>query len=139
MNRNTESIGFLIVEVRTANGAIPVEGAQVYVYPLAENGDKNDAVYSLTTDSSGRTQRVALEAKSKSLSLAPGNEVPFMSYNVTVTAPGFYSSDKSRVPVFEGVTSILPFELIPLSEYANSESYNPDGIGRFTVTPNTDL
>ena len=138
MNKNTESIGFLIVEARTANGALPVEGAQVYVYPLSEDG-KNDAVYSLRTNSSGRTERVALEAKGKALSLSPGNASPFMSYNVSLRAPGFYSSDKSNVPIFEGVTSILPFNLVPLSEYADPESYNPDGIGRFTVTPDTNL
>lgn len=137
MDNNTESIGFLIAEVRTANGALPIEGARVYVYPLDE--EKGDVIYSLRTNSSGRTERVALEAKSKELSMNYGNDEPFNSYNVTVTADGYYSSDKSRVPVFEGVTSVLPFELIPLSEYADPESFNPDGIGRFSVTPSTDL
>ncbi|MBO5373910.1 MAG: carboxypeptidase regulatory-like domain-containing protein [Clostridia bacterium] len=135
MNQSTENIGFLIVEVKTANGAIPLEGARVYVYPIEEN----DAIYSLRTNSSGRTERVALEAKNKMLSLTPGNDEPFINYNVTVTAQGYYSADKSRVPVFEGVTSILPFDLIPLSEGSSPESFEPDSLGRFTVTPNTDL
>ena len=137
MDNNTESIGFLIAEVRTANGAIPIENALVYVYNFG-NG-KNDVVYSLRTDSSGRTERVALDTKDKSLSMSPGNDSPFTTYNVTVTADGYYNSSKSRVPVFEGVTSILPFDLIPLAEYANPESFNPDGIGRYSITPDTDL
>ncbi len=135
MDKNTESIGFLIAEARTANGAIPIEGARVYVY--ASDDERNDVIYSLRTDISGRTERVALKAKSKELSMSPGNAQPFEIYNITVTAEGYYSSDKSRVPIFEGVTSILPFNLIPLSEYSNPESFNPDGQGRFTVTPDT--
>ena len=135
-DRNTESIGFLTVEVRTANGAIPIEGALVYVYPLDEN---EGVIYSLRTDSSGRTDRVALKTKSMDLSMTPGNVEPYMSYNVTTSADGYYFSSKARIPIFEGVTSILPVNLVPLSEYANPDSFNPDGAGRFSVTPNTDL
>ena len=140
-DRNTESIGFLIAEVRTANGAIPVENALVYVYPSSEgqNDRQNDVIYSLRTDSSGMTERVALPTQAKELSMAPNGSQPFTNYNVTVTAEGYYSSDKSRVPIFAGVTSILPFDIIPLSEYGDPESFTPDGIGRFTVTPNTEL
>ena len=136
MDRNTESIGFLIAEVRTANGAIPIEGARVHIYPF---DDEKDVIYSLRTDSSGMTEKVALDTKSKALSMVPGNEQPFAIYNITATAEGYYSSDKARVPIFEGVTSILPFNLIPLGEYSDPESYNPDGAGRFSVTPNTNL
>lgn len=136
MDRNTESIGFLIAEARTANGAIPVEGARVYVYP---SDNESDVIYSLRTDASGRTEKVALDTKSKELSMEPGNEQPFAIYNITATAEGYYSSDKSRVPIFEGITSILPFNLVPLGESSDPESYNPDGVGRFSVTPNTDL
>ena len=137
MNKNTESIGFLIAEVRTANGAIPIEGARVYVYESKE--DDSGVIYSLRTDKSGMTEKVALDAKSKELSTTPGNEQPFTIYNIPATADGYYSSDKSRVPIFEGVTSILPFNLIPLGEYSDPESFTPDGAGRFSVTPNTSL
>ena len=137
MNKNTESIGFLIAEVRTANGAIPIEGARVYIYESRE--EESGVIYSLRTDKSGMTEKVALDAKSKELSRVPGNEQPFTIYNITATADGYYSSDKSRVPIFEGVTSILPFNLIPLGEYSDPESFTPDGAGRFSVTPNTNL
>ncbi len=135
-NTETESIGFLTVEVRTANGAIPIENARVYIYPV---GDENDVLYSLRTSSTGQTPRVALDAKRRELSMEPGNLEPFTLYNVTVTADGFYSADRSRVPLFEGISSILPFDLIPLAENASPENFEPDGIGRFAVTPSTDL
>lgn len=137
MDKGTENIGFLIVETRTASGAIPIEGARVYVYSSGE--ENNDVIYSLRTNSSGMSEKVALATKRKGLSMSPGNESPFTTYNVTVSADGYYSADKSDVPIFEGVTSILPFDLIPLSEYSNPNSFTPDGIGRFTVTPKTNL
>lgn len=135
-NASTESIGFLTVEVRTANGAIPIENARVYVYPAVKT---NDVLYSLRTNSSGQTPRVALETKKKELSQEPGNFEPFTLYNVEVLADGYYSSSSSRVPMFEGVTSILPFDLVPLSENASVENFEPNGARRFSVTPNTNL
>lgn len=137
MDRGTENIGFLIVEVRTASGAIPIEGALVYVYPSGEG--ENDVLYSLRTNSSGMSERVALATRNKDLSTSPGVKSPFISYNVAVSAPGYYGASKSNVPIFEGVSSILPFDLIPLSENSNPNSFTPDGIGRFTVTPETRL
>ncbi len=133
---NTESIGFLTVEVKTANGAIPIEGATVYVYPATEG---SDLLYSLRTNQSGQSERVALDTKDKKMSQVPGIEQPYTLYNVSVSAPGYYFSEKSSIPIFEGVNSILPFDLIPLSEGANPESFEPDGIGRFSKTPSTDL
>ncbi len=133
---STENIGFLTIEAKTANGAIPIENARVYIYPL---GDENSVIYSLRTDSAGQTEKVALETKSKDLSLVPGNFEPFSLYNVTVSADGYYSASRSRVPMFEGVHSILPFDLIPLSENSSPESFEPDGINRFSTIPNTEL
>ena len=76
---NTESIGFLTVEVKTANGAIPIEGATVYVYPATEG---SDLLYSLRTNQSGQSERVALDTKDKKMSQVPGIEQPYTLYNV---------------------------------------------------------
>ena len=135
-DNSIESIGFLTTEVRTANGAIPLENALVYVY---STGNENDVLYSLRTNSAGQTPKIALATKSKDLSLVPGNFEPFSLYNVTVTADGYYSASRSRVPMFEGVNSILPFDLVPLSENSNPESFEPDGLDRFIVIPDTEL
>ena len=48
-----EGIGFLEVAVRTANGALPVEGARVSVYNYTEgqNGNgRGSLIYSVLTD-----------------------------------------------------------------------------------------
>lgn len=142
MNSQNESIGFLIVEVTTANGALPVEDALIYVYPATSGAPLPDnttgAIYSLRSDSSGRSDKIALDTKPRSLSLSPGNDSPFTTYNIYVRAEGFYDSQKLSVPIFQGVTSIQPVEMIPLSEYANPSSATPDNIGRFSnsIEPN---
>ncbi len=135
-------IGFLVVNARTANGSLPIENAIVNIY---EN-KKDEGVmangyllYTLKTNSLGQTEKIALPAKSSSLSLTPGNERPFYSYNVFVSKEGYFDSDVINAPVFQGITSILPVNLIPLSEYSNPNDYNPSQDSRFVEIPDTDL
>ena len=59
MNNDTLSAtGYLSVAVRTAEGAIPIEGALVTV--RSENGGEGDAIASFLTDNSGLTPRIYL-------------------------------------------------------------------------------
>ena len=139
---NSDTIGFLTVKVTTANGAIPIENAAVHISgydPKDEGTDTGDAIYSLRTDLSGRTDTVALNTKDAVLSNTPGNITPFSTYNITVTADGYYESEKINVPIFQGITSIQNVELIPLSEFADPYSATPNEAGRFTVTPDNEL
>ena len=125
MNIQGDEIGFLTVDVKTANGALPVENAQVTIYNSASNTEKDpsslssDVIYNLTTDRSGKTQKVALKTKSAQLSQSPDEKIPFMSYNISVNADGFYDNSYLNVPIFQGITSIQEVLLIPLSEFAS--------------------
>ena len=62
-----DKLGFLIVQAVTANGALPVPDATVHIYEYAEDFDteRTDILYSLRTDASGRTEKIALDAKDK--------------------------------------------------------------------------
>ncbi|MBQ7789012.1 MAG: hypothetical protein IJ398_05100 [Clostridia bacterium] len=137
MNNENDSVGFLIVSVNTANGALPVEGATVTVY--GGNEAKSDVIYSLKTDESGRTEKVVLSTKSKELSTEPGNIAPFKSYNIEVSAPGYYDNNYINVPIFQGITSLQGVSLIPLSEFSAPNDYIPNSGRRYFETPNTDL
>ena len=67
--------GYIIVNVTTANQAIPIEGASVYVYeyfPQQSEGDPGELITVETTNSSGATKRIALPAPDRSISLSPG-------------------------------------------------------------------
>ena len=129
MNIENDVVGFLTVIVRTANGALPIENAQVTIYDYG-NGDSvvsnSDIIYVLSTDNSGRTQKVVLNTKSKDVSLAPKNQVPFKGYNINVTKEGYYDSSYVNVPIYQGVTSLQFVNLIPLSEYSSPTDAIPN-------------
>lgn len=147
MENLTDTIGFLTVTVRTANGAIPIENALVNIYEnyTTRNGN-NDVlnsngylVYSTRTNKNGQTEKIALPTKGASLSKSPGNERPFMSYNVFASSEGYFDSDVINIPVFQGITSVQPINLIPLSEYASPKDDVPYNDSRFVEIPDTIL
>ena len=145
MNSENEAIGFMEVIVKTANGAIPIENARVSIYEhlpaegSEQSGDKGNILYSLLTDTSGRTPRVALSAKDKSLSTEYGNKNPYKTYSIAVEKDGYYTNRYTGVPVFQGITSLQPVDLVPLLEYASPKDDYPSLEKRYIETPSTDL
>ena len=123
---NSPTVGYLIVNVSTARGAIPLEDAAVTV--TYDEPDNTSVFAVMTTDMSGKSQKIELPAPSRELSEAPGNTKPYATYTVAVEKEGYYSVTNAGVPIFAGVTSIQPVEMIPLAEY-NSDTVYPR-IGR---------
>lgn len=123
---NKSDIGYLIVNVSTARGAIPLRDAAVTVY-FDEEGNTNVARV-LTTDMSGKTEKAELPAPNRLESESPGASKPYATYTVNVTKDGYYPVTNTGVPVFAGVTSIQPVEMIPLAEYNSGEVYPRFGL-----------
>lgn len=110
------AIGYLMMQVRTANDAVPLRGVQVTVLD-----DRGRSVYDLVTDDNGETQPVPLETVSRDFSLEPSyTGAPYVGYNVFVQAAGFNSVYISGVPIFEGETAIQPAALVPMQEMQRS-------------------
>lgn len=133
MQNTNEELGFLTVNVKTANGALPLENALVTIYssppPSASNEPalgETDVIYSLKSDRNGKTQKVALKAKPLALSQTPNEEFPYLSYNILVTKDGYYDNTYLNVPVFDGITSIQEVYLIPLSEFSSPNDPIPN-------------
>ena len=132
--------GYIIVRVSTARGAIPLEGATVTVRnydPEFEVG-RGDIIAVYTTNSSGLTERFALPAPPRELSMSPGNGKSYESYNLTVTKEGFADQEYINVPVFEGITAVQNADMVPLPENGQTdrEQY---GSGRFFESENPKL
>ena len=108
-------IGYLIVNVATARGAIPLPGASVTVY--YEEPDNTGIHSVLTTDMSGKTEKIPLPAPNRALSETPGNIKPYATYTVTAEKDGYYTATGTAIPIFEGITSIQPLEMLPQAEY----------------------
>lgn len=114
MNSNSGT-GFLKIRVSTARDALPIPGALVRISPSSETD--NGVLYTLTTNSSGETETVRLSAPPAYLSESPGNENPFSNYNIEVSKDGYISVLNLDTPIFDGIVSVLPVSLVPLSEF----------------------
>lgn len=106
------AIGYLIMQARIANDAIPLEGVQISVMD-----DQGQRIYEMTTDANGETPMVSLETVEKALSLDPNySGEPYVSYAVLAQVQGFQSLYIVGIPIYEGETAILPLTLIPTQE-----------------------
>lgn len=123
--------GRLIFRVTTAKGAIPLPGARVTLWDRLPEPDTNrgNTRAVLTTDRDGKTPVTALPAPAKSLSMAPsanGAPPPFACYDAEVFVEGYYTMSYVCIPVFDGITSIQPADLIPLPENGYEDGITPD-------------
>jgi len=127
MNEN-QNVGYLIVNVTTARGAIPLNGATVSVFHTAVAG--SPLVTVTKTGTSGKTERISLAAPNRISSMSPSNEAvkPYATYTVQVEKEGYYTVTGNDVPIFDGITSIQSFEMIPLAEYDSANIYPRTGL-----------
>lgn len=106
--------GRLQVQVFKAREAIPIENATVTIFSR-EEGELTPLTVT-TTNRSGFTPAITLPTVSASLSLEPGNAHPYTTYIVQVNAPGYFTVQDVEVPVYSGITSVQPAEMLPLPE-----------------------
>ncbi len=105
-------IGYLIVRVSTASGALPLAGATVLIRGSEPNFSA--VIARLTSGEDGLTPKIALLAPPRSLSESPSpSQKPFASYNVEVYLDSYHSLSAQNVPIFDGITSIQPANMIP--------------------------
>lgn len=123
------AIGYLVIQARTADGAVPLSGAEIRILD-----DEGRTVRELTTDESGETEVVSLETVDKSLSLNPDYAgLPFTTYDVLVRAAGFDSLYVSEIPIYEGETAIQPAPLVPMLEMQRSPMVTEVTVGKPAV------
>ncbi|MBR7165707.1 MAG: peptidoglycan-binding protein, partial [Clostridia bacterium] len=117
--------GSLFVTVRTADSAFPVAEAQVTILSPEGAVLGEDRV----TSKNGSVSRTfQLDAPDRALSLSPGETLPYSTYDVSVTADGFYSFLIRGVQIFEGEKSQLPVEMIPRGQ-------SEDEVLEYEITP----
>ncbi|HBA69416.1 MAG TPA: hypothetical protein DCZ40_08685 [Lachnospiraceae bacterium] len=127
------AIGYLTIQARTAQDALPVSGAQIRVFDSQGN-----SLYVLMTDENGESQTIPLETVDKSFSQNPYySGIPYTSYNVLAKAAGFNSLYISDIPIFEGETAILPINLIPMLESQRSPLQAEISVGKPAVAMDT--
>ena len=127
-------IGYLVVKVSTARGAIPLENASVNI--RGAEPEISGVLFSLSSDSAGLTEKLSLPAPPRSLSESPSIVIPYALYNIDVFKEGYYDLHFNNVAVFDSITSIQPAVMIPNPEnrfadnYASNGELSPDDINR---------
>lgn len=116
-----EDYGILIIRATTASGAYPVADVNVSVRGVSDIG--SDVEISVLTNQDGATQPILLPTPPRSLSLTPENaQEPFSRYEIEIYKEGFYRKKLFDVAVFAGITSVLPVNMIPVTEYNTGEN-----------------
>ena len=119
--------GTLRFEIRTANGDLPVKGADIRI-----SDSTGSILYRQNSDSGGLAEAATLSAPDGNLAQEPDFTGPvFGSYNVEVSAPGFRTVKVEGVQIFDGVDSVLPVIMHPLT--ASGTKNLPQTI---TIMPN---
>lgn len=124
------AIGYLLIQTRTAQSAIPLDGVRVTVLD-----DEGNTLYRLTTDESGETRAVPLQTLDRSFSQNPDYlGIPYASYGVIVEAEGFESASFTGIPIFDGETATLPVTLLPLQSTQPRRAIENTAFGPPAVT-----
>ena len=109
------SMGYLIVKVSTARGAIPLEGATVII--RGGTPESSGVLYSLRTDRDGKTPQISLSTPPRSMSETPGGGTPYAAYQIEVFKDGYVPLAFENVPIFPSIVSVQPAVMVPSPEY----------------------
>jgi hypothetical protein len=121
-----ENVGYLVVRVSTARGAIPLANASVSV--RGSTPETSNIIYSLSTNSDGITKRIELPTPPLALSKAPGDTVPYSLWNVDVFMQGYIPVSYQNLPVYPSVVSVQPAVMVPVGEgYSPRTDVNESG------------
>ena len=112
-----DETGSLKIRAYTAGGALPLKGTRVYITGASE--ENRFFAEDLITDEDGLTAKIILPAPRRSYSLSPGAaEMSYSTYDVEISAPGYYTKNIYGVAIFSGVDSEQPVAMIPLTPNA---------------------
>ncbi len=124
--------GKLVFQITTANGAIPLEGAEIILrkFRSISDGNGGEVVAVLYSGGDGKTEVLTLPAPARALSLEPardGAPAPYALYDAEVNLDHYFTQSYIRIPIFDGITSIQRASLVPLPESGYSQGLRPDG------------
>lgn len=113
--------GYLRIWTTEAGGSLPVRGVPVQI-----RDEEGNLLHVLRTGESGLTPTVTLPAPAAAGSLQPGgNARPYAPYRVSVEMAGFQPVRELVVPVFDGVTSLQPISLLPMTADGSAMPMQP--------------
>ena len=125
--QDTPDVGNLLLDVHSSLGRIPIKDATI---TLSYTGDPNNTLEEITTDASGQTETLSLNAPPLEYSMEPGQSQPYSEYTVRVTAPGYEPVDISGIEVLPTATAIQEVTMDPIEDV---ETAQPIVLGPHTL------
>lgn len=105
--------GQLTFSVTSTVGMIPVENATI---TISDQNAPENILATVTTDENGQTQNITLQAPPFAFSQAPGQERPYASYDVEISAPGYENVRIEGTEVLSDAISLQPVRMNPVEE-----------------------
>ncbi len=103
--------GELVINAFLARDSIPVSNVLVRISGIDE--DVKEIKFSLITGEDGTTEPIMLPAPPRALSLSPSpSQKPYYSYDIEVSAPGYFTKNIRNVAILSGTRTILPVNMI---------------------------
>lgn len=110
--QDTPDKGKLQVNITSEITAYPVADASI---SISYTGVPDSQLEQLTTNASGQSETIELEAPPVDLSLDPENEIqPYSEYTLQIDAPGYESVSIAGAEILSSVTAIQNIALRPL-------------------------
>ena len=129
MDQYSSDTGNLNVIVTGTNSYSPLSSATI---EIANTGEPNRILESITTDQNGQTGYIELSAPPREYSMEPTDNQPYSEYNLKISAPGYQEGLISGVQIFSGENGLQSIVLLP-SEQTPDYVYNPIVIGGHTL------
>lgn len=129
MDQYSSDTGNLNVIVTGTNSYSPLSSATI---EIANTGEPNRILESITTDQNGQTGYIELSAPPREYSMEPTDNQPYSEYNLKISAPGYQEGLVSGVQIFSGENGLQSIVLQP-SEQTPDYVYNPIVIGGHTL------
>lgn len=134
---NYDSNGYLQINAATAGGILPIPNLNLRI--IGADEENNGIIYSVFTNSSGKTEVITLPTPARDFSLSPNpSEQVYSKYIVEAYGEGFYPKKIYDVAVFSGIKSILALEMIPDGGLVKNISA-PNGNNVTIIDENEDL
>ena len=105
--------GYLQVDVVSDANNFPITDANI---SISKTEDPGKTLEEITTNSSGQTENISLEAPPPELSLTPQEIRPYAEYTIRITAPGFEPLIISGTEILADTTAIQNARMVPISD-----------------------
>ncbi len=105
VNDNTNNIdkGTLRISLTNASTGNPVQGATI---DISYTGNPSVTLEEVSTDDSGNSETITLNAPPLEYSMEPGEQQPYAEYTIQVKAPGYREITVSAIDILPGEAAI---------------------------------